>query len=112
MIITIGINRGVPNIRAADNNHAARVDPAIVPDVASAISFYESSGGHLTLPNVYGFDTLAESASLLSQRKHLLETNIPTPEQLFGWTVNGSYEEFAGSLEYMVNITKYLNRQL
>ena len=58
-----------------NNNHAARVDPT-VPDVAFAISFYESSGGHLTLPNVYyGFDPLAESAPLVLQRKHLLETN-------------------------------------
>ncbi len=95
---------------ARQNNHAATIDPSVVPDTLAGVSLYEREGGHLTMPSVYGRDPLSDSPGLLAQRKALMESNLPSPEQLFSWTVNGSYQPFGDSLKYMIDVTNRLNR--
>ena len=103
----VGQHRGVPNLLAALNNRAAVISSSLIPDVGSAIAMYEASGGHLSTPR-FGTDPIAGSPELLHRRQCLMEQNVPTPEDLFGWTVNGFIQPFADSLKYMIDTSIYL----
>ena len=94
----IGQHRGIPNQLADQNNRAGS---SLIPDVDSAVAMYEASGGYLSTPSGFGTDPIAGSPELLYYRQSLMEQNIPSPEDLFGWTVNGSTQPFADSLKYM-----------
>ena len=78
--------------------------------MGSAIAMYEASGGHLSTPSRFGTDPIAGSPELLYRRQCLMEQNVPTPEDLFGWTVNGFIQPFADSLKYMIDTSIYLQR--
>ena len=73
---------------------------------------YRANGGHLTSVSGFGSDPLAESRELLLQRQRLMEQNIPSPRDLFGWTVNGFTQPFADSVKYMIDVTTDLERYL
>ena len=60
----------------------------------------------------FGSDPLAESPELIQQRQSTLEENIPTPEDLFAFTVNGDYAPFAQSLQFLIQTTIQLQRLL
>ena len=105
-----GQHRGVPNRLADQNNRAAVISSSLIPDVDSAIAMYEASGGHLSTPSGFGTDPIAGSPELLHHRQCLMEQNVPTPEDLFGWTVNGFIQPFADSLKYMIDTSIYLQR--
>ena len=106
----IGQHRGIPNQLADQNNRAAVIGSSLIPDVDSAVAMYEASGVHLSTPSGFGTDPIAGSPELLHYRQSLMEQNIPSPEDLFGWTVNGSTQPFADSLKYMIDASIHLQR--
>ena len=73
---------------------------------------YRANGGQLTSVSAFGTDPLAESRELLLRRQRLMEQNIPSPRDLFGWTVNGFTQPFSDSVKYMFDVTTDLERYL
>jgi hypothetical protein len=92
--------RGIPNILADRNNHASPMHQSLVPTLDEAVSAYETSGGNLTSPTLFGTDPLVGHHELLQERERNMELNIPSPEDLFSQTVNGSNAQVAQSLQY------------
>ena len=105
--ILLGPHRGVPDILAENNNQAARIPAGqnIIPTADVAETFYVAAGGHLSPMTLFGSDPLADSPELIQQRQRALEQNIPAPEELFAFTVNGDYAPFAQSLQFMIQTT-------
>ncbi len=62
---------------------------------------YAAAGGHLTEVSTFGIDPLVEAPELSIQRR-----NLPSPEHLFNYTVNGVYAPFANSVQAMVHISQ------
>ena len=107
-----GQHRGVPNQLALENNRAAQIHSSLIPDMSSAISLYEASGGQLGAATGFGVDPLADSPELVQERQTIMETSIPSPEELFGWTVNGVFQPFSDSLKHMIDVSMDLQRFL
>ena len=101
-----------PNRLALENNRAARIHSNLVPDVSNAVSLYQASGGRLGAETGFGVDPLAGSLALIQERQAAMESNIPSPEELFGWTVNGLFQPFSDSLKYMIDVSTDLRRFL
>ena len=110
--ILLGPHWSVPDILAENNNQAARIPAGqnIVPTADVAEAFYVAAGGHLSPMTQFGSDPLADSPKLIQQRQRALEQNIPAPEELFTFTVNGDYAPFAQSLQFMIQTTIQLQR--
>lgn len=107
----IGQHRGIPLQLAHQNNRTAALTPSLIPDVASAVTLYRSSGGHLSnIMTSFGVDPLRESPAVIYQRQMLMEQNLPSSEELFGFTVNGVTQPFEDSLLYMIDISIDLQR--
>ena len=102
----------MPNQLALENNRVGRLDSHLIPDVSNAISLYQASGGRLGQESGFGVDPLADSPELIQTWQTAMETNIPSPEQLFGWTVNGIVQPFSDSLKYMIDVSVDLKRFL
>jgi len=52
-----------------ENNCAAQIDPALLPDSESAVNDFESHGGQLTIYNSFGEDPLHGHPALVAQRE-------------------------------------------
>ena len=105
-----GSHRGIPNILADQNNHAARIPAGqgTIPTAGEAEALFVAAGGHLSPTAQFGSDPLSDSPDLIQQRQIMLEQNLPTPEELFSFTVNGDYIPFARSLQFMIETTLQL----
>lgn len=108
----VGQHRGVPNQLSAQNNRTARIDASIIPDVTTAVSLYEASGGRLEPEREFGVDPLSGCQELIQLRQTMMESSVPSPEQLFSWTVNGLTQPFSDSLEFMIDVTTDLSRRV
>lgn len=97
---------------ALQNCRAAQIDSRLVPDVSNAVSLYQASGGRLGTETGFGVDPLSTYPELIRQRQEAMESSIPSPEELFGWTVNGLFQPFSDSLKYMIDITTDLSQSL
>ena len=104
-----GPHRGVPNILAAGNNHAARIPVLSIPTLDEAVASYTSLGGHLSPVTLFGTDPLSNSSELLHERERVLEQALPSPEDIFANTVNGDYSIFAQSLTFLIDTTNRLS---
>ena len=51
------------------NDRTVRVEARLVPEPSDAVEQFESLGGHLTLFNPFGEDSLKDRADLISQRE-------------------------------------------
>ena len=97
---------------ALENCRAAQIDSCLVPDVSSAVPLYQASGGRLGAETGFGIDPLSASSKLIRQRQTAMESNIPSTEELFGYTVNGLFQPFSDSLKYMIDVSLDLSRFL
>ena len=97
---------------ALENCRAAQLDSRLVPDVSNAVSLYQASGGRLGAETGFGVDPLSTSPELIRQRQAAMESSIPSPEELFGWTVNGLFQPFSDSLKCMIDVSTDLSRSL
>ena len=55
-----GTPRGIPNDLHRQDDRARKIGPALLPAPSSAVTSYESGGGHITTPRPHGFDPLAD----------------------------------------------------
>ena len=67
---------------------------------------------NLTEVSTFGIDPLIEAPELSIQRQVEMERNLPSPEHLFNYTVNGVYAPFANSVQAMVHISQDIQRRL
>ena len=96
---------------AERNNRAARISAGQnIPTVDEAEASYVAAGEHLSPVAHFGSDPLAHSPELIQQSHRAMQQNIPTPEELFAFTVNGDYAPFAQSLQFMIHTTVQLQR--
>lgn len=107
--VCTGPHRGVPNHLADFNNRAASIDAHQVPTLQEAVDGYQAAGGTLSPAAIFGSDPLANSPELLLQRQQALEENLPSPDELFSYTVNEFYQPFADSLQQMIQQTTQLS---
>ena len=97
---------------ASTHNRAAQIDAAtLLPDTQTAVSMYRASGGMLGDVAGFGVDPLHNDPELIAERQRLMEDNMPTPEQLFGWTVNSIVDPFKQSLQFMIDQTLDIERR-
>ena len=79
----------MPNQVALRNIGVAQIDSQLVPDMNSAVTLYQGSGGRLSTESGFGVDPLAGYPELVQERQALMEQYLSSPEELFGLTVNG-----------------------
>ena len=96
------IGRGIPNRLAEQNNQARRVPSSLIPTLDEAVASYIYSGVHLTPPSFFGCDPLSGHGDLQRERQRLMEQTLPSPMDLFSYTVNGYNTPFEQSLEFMI----------
>ena len=77
-----------------------------------ARSAYEAGGGHLSSPSFFRSDPLMGYEGLQSDRQRAMEENLPTPEELFSFVVNGVDAPLAQSLQFMIHTTTQLQSQI
>ena len=59
------LGKGVPDYLVRNNNGTFTLtQPIILPTVADDVAAYEGQGGHLTCPELYGVDLLANHPGL------------------------------------------------
>ena len=104
--------RGIPNVLARECNQAKQIHRSLVPSLEEAVQLYESSGGNLTAPALFGSDPLSDHEDLRSVRQRAMEESIPSPEELFSIVVNGNDVPFAQSIQFMVDKTTHLLSQI
>ena len=97
---------------AQENNHASRIHSSLIPSTISAVSSFEANGGRLSDASGFGSNPLLSSPGLISQRQAALESNIASPEELFGLIVNGIIQPFSDAVEYMIYLTNDFRRHL
>ena len=107
--VCTGPHRGVPNRLAAQNNRTGIISPGNVLSLYKANEEYQATGGSLSPPFTFGIDPLSLSPNLCAQRTLALDTNIPSPEDLFAYTVNGYYQPFMYSLRFFIDVTHQLS---
>ena len=110
--VVAGQHHGVPNQLAVHNNQVAHVDGRLVPNMDNAVTLYRAAGGRLETESRFGMDPLAGSADLIHRRQVAMELSIPSPEELFGWTVNGLFQPFSDAVKYMIDVSTDLARFL
>ena len=110
-VFYVGPNRGVPNVLASENDRTSKISSTAIPSTQEAVSLFESTGRQLGQPAIFGSDPLNGHPHLVDERRHLMETNLPSPEELFGSTVNNSIQGFTSAVEYMIDITSDLERR-
>ena len=109
-LFVLGQHRGVPNQLSMENNRVSQIATHLIPNVSDAVALYQASGGRLEMGSTFGVDPLANSPELIQQRQAVMESNIPSPEELFGWTVNGLFQPFSDCVKYMIDISTDLTR--
>ena len=73
------------------------------------MSLYQASGGRLGAETGFGVDSLSVSTELIQEWQAAMKSNIPSPEELFGHTVNGLFQPFSDSLKFMINVSTDLS---
>ena len=96
------VGRGIPSVLAEQNNRASPIHSSLIPTLDEAVASYSSSGGYLASPSFFGCDPLGGHADLQRERQRLMEQTLPSPQDIFSYTVNGYIPPFAQSLEFMV----------
>lgn len=103
LLHSAGPHRGIPNDLAASNNHAYSINPLLLPSAEDAAISYEAHRGRLTHFQDYCSVPLQHDAHLLQQRKALMEASLPSPEDLFSYTVNNHVLPFTQALCFMID---------
>lgn len=88
------------------------MQPSDVPTLEEAISDYQSSGGFLSPVMPFGCDPLAAHEALIHERERLMEQNLPTPMNLFSYTVNGIDTPLTQAIEFMIEKSFRLQDQI
>lgn len=83
--------------------------PGILPTVADAVAAYEGQGGHLTSPEPYGIDLLANHPGLQRQRRMQFLSRFSSFDTIFHHLVNGEPRLFQEGLQYFLELTILLN---
>ena len=83
--------------------------PGILPTAAKAVAAYENDGGHLTCPEPYGVDLLANHPGLQQQRLMQLPSRFSSFDTTFYHLVNGQPRLFQEGLQYFIDLTISLN---
>ena len=109
LIFTV-IGKGIPNQLAAENSRVSVLDTSNIPSTIAAASLFRNRNGRLSVPIEFGVDPLNGHHQLSNQRQRLMDSNLPPTEYIFGSVVNNSYQDFACSLKYMIDVTNYLTR--
>ena len=81
----------------------------IHPTAAEAVAAYENQGGHLTCPEPYGVDLLANHPGLQQQRLMQLLLRFSSFDTIFHHLVNGQPRLFQEGLQYFIDLTISLN---
>lgn len=106
------MSRGAQPDGTIDNCRAAPIDSHLVPDVSNAMSLYQASGGRLEAETRFGVYPLSVSPELIQQWQAAMESNIPSPEELFGCRVNGLFQPFSDSLKFITDVSTDLSQFL
>lgn len=61
---------------------------------------------------LFGSDPLSDNPVLIQQRQRELEQALPSPQDVFAHTVNGDFGPFAQSIDFFIQSTSRLQRQL
>ena len=93
---------------AERNNRTARCTS--IPTTDEAIASYTALGGNLTPMTLFGTDPLCGHPELIQERRIQMEQSVPTPEELFAFTVNGNYFPFAHALSFLIQSTNQLSQ--
>ena len=59
------------------------MSPMLIPTLDDAIISYESSGGSLSTPSLFGIDPLSGHQELLLQRESWMQAHYPSLEDIF-----------------------------
>lgn len=104
------LGKGVPDDLMSNNNKAFPLPQrGILPTAADAVAVYENQGGHLTCPEPYGVDLLANHPGLQQQRLMQLLSRFSSFDTIFHHLVNGQPRLFQEGLQYFMDLTISLN---
>lgn len=89
----------------ANNKVCPLPTPDMLPSKEQAVAFYESEGGNITLPELFGVDPLYENPHLKKLRFDSFVAAYPSFSAIFYAVVNGESYLFKKSLQYFISLT-------
>lgn len=81
----------------------------ILPTSAAAVAAYESEGGHVTLPEVFGVDLLTGNQELQKLHDDNFKAIYLTFDGFFHSLVNGNHHPLQQGLLFFIDQTTALN---
>ena len=99
-----GSPRGIPNDLHRQDNRAKQIEPALLPTSSSAVTSYESGGGHITAPRPHGLDPLADDGVKQSMREQAFFRKFSF-ESIFDSIANGNGAPFEDAFMFYVDVS-------
>lgn len=93
----------------ANNKTFPLPQPGILPTTAEALGAYENDGGHLTCPEPYLVDLLANHPGLQQERLMQLLSRFSSFDTIFYHLANGQPRLFQEGLQSLIDLTISLN---
>lgn len=112
MLLTLGEQRGIPNVLMSNNNQVAQLNPSVIPTPDDALQQFQDCGWEVTVFNSFGQDPLELRPYLIAEREELFHQRHPTFDEIFHSTVNGNDLLFKAGLLDFITISKQLVAQL
>ena len=111
LFFCILIGRGIPKELMKKNNHAANINPVLLPSPEEAAHEYISAGGRLTVVSQFGDDPLKGFPDIMQKRETEL-VRLYSYEQIFYNIVNGNQQPFIDGLLHFIKISEQLTQQV
>lgn len=100
------LGKGIPNERMQANNKACLLPTQnLLPSKEQAVALYESEGGNITLPELFGVDPIYENPRLKKLRFDSFVAAYPNFSAIFHGIVNGESNLFKEGLQHFVSLT-------
>ena len=100
--------KGIPNIRARNNDKTIKRPSGDIPSTDEAVHRFFAMGGHLTTFSPFGSDPLVDHPNLVAQRDADYARCMPEFPTIFHAIVNGNELLFKNSIMKYVELSNQL----
>ena len=88
-----------------------KLPATIVPEYDTAVSQFESMGGHLTHVSQFGIDPLARQGHFIDQRYHNFQQTFPDFAPIFHALCNNNCDPFRECIRLYIQLTEHFMTQ-
>lgn len=90
------------------DNRAVKIPHSLLPETSIAVQMYQSNGGSLSPPGIFGVDPLAYNSRKLEIRQKAFMSAFSL-ENIFSEAANGYEQSFKAAFKFFVDVTSRLS---